>query len=70
MANLELVEVVRRLAAVFTRRQVKHALIGGMAVGLRSRSRSTMDADFIVQVPALSFPGLLEDWWPKGATST
>ena len=57
----ELYDAIRRLAVVFERRKVSHALIGGIAVGLRTRPRSTKDADFIIQVPALSFPGLLED---------
>ncbi len=61
MDELELTEAVRRLAVVFARRQVRHALIGGLAVGLRSRPRATKDADFILHVPALAFPGLLED---------
>jgi hypothetical protein len=61
MSDTELVDVVRRLAVVFARRQVRHALIGGLAVGLRSRPRATKDADFIMQVPAMAFPGLLEE---------
>ncbi len=66
MVNSDLTEVVRRLGAVFTRRNVKHALIGGLAVGLRSRPRATKDADFILHVPALSFPGLLDDLVAEG----
>lgn len=61
MAKLELAEVVRRLAVVFAQRKVRHALIGGLAVGLRSRPRATKDADFIMHVPAIAFPGLLEE---------
>jgi hypothetical protein len=61
MVDLELVDVVRRLAVIFARRQVRHALIGGLAVGLRSRPRATKDADFILHVPALAFPCLLEE---------
>jgi hypothetical protein len=68
MANTELDEVVRRLAVVFARRQVRHALIGGLAVGIRSRPRATKDADFILHVPALAFPGLLEDLANDGFT--
>lgn len=60
MAETELAEAVRRLATVFQERRVQHALIGGLAVGLRSRPRATQDADFIVSVPALALPGLLE----------
>jgi len=61
IVDSELIDVVRRLAVVFARRKVYHALIGGLAVGLRSRPRATKDADFILHVAALSFPGLLED---------
>lgn len=61
MDELELADAVRRLAVVFERRKIRYALIGGLAVGVRSRPRATKDADFILNVPALSFPGLLED---------
>lgn len=66
MVETELSEAVRRLASVFARRGVRHALIGGLAVGLLARPRSTKDADFILQVPALAFPGLLEDLVAEG----
>jgi hypothetical protein len=62
----ELAEAVRRIAIVFERRHVRHALIGGLAVGVRSRPRATKDADFIINVPALSFPGLLEELVKEG----
>lgn len=66
MAETELAQAVRTLATVFDERQVQHALIGGLAVGLRSRPRATQDADFIVSVSALDFPGLLESLAGKG----
>ncbi len=66
MDETQLTEVVRRMGVVFARRQVRHALIGGLAVGLRSRPRATKDADFILQVPAVSFPGLLEELAGEG----
>jgi hypothetical protein len=66
MPEPDLQEVVRRLVVVFKRRQVRHALIGGLAVGVRSRPRATKDADFIVHVPALSFPALLEELVSEG----
>jgi hypothetical protein len=66
MVDSELVAAVRQLAVVFARRQVRHALIGGLAVGLRSRPRATKDADFILHVPALAFPGLLEELVAEG----
>ena len=61
MTEAELLDGVYRLAVVFERRRVRHALIGGLAVGLRGQPRATKDADFILQVPALALPGLLED---------
>lgn len=66
MVDHELIEAVRRLAAAFDRRNVPYALIGGLAVGLHSRPRATKDADFIVNVPALAFPGLLEELVSEG----
>jgi hypothetical protein len=66
MVESELADAVRRLAVVFARRGVRHALIGGLAVGLLARPRSTKDADFILQVPALAFPGLLEELVAEG----
>lgn len=66
MAETELAEAVRTLASIFDERRVQHALIGGLAVGLRSRPRATQDADFIVSVPALAFPGLLESLASRG----
>jgi hypothetical protein len=66
MAEMELTQAVRTLAIVFDERQVQHALIGGLAVGLHSRPRATQDADFIVSVPALALPGLLESLASKG----
>lgn len=61
MLEEEFTNVVGKIAKVFARRKVRHAVIGGVAVGLRSRPRATKDIDLIVQVPALSFPGLLEE---------
>ncbi len=66
MAETDLVAVVGRMANVFARRHVRHALIGGLAVGLRGRPRATKDADFILQVPAVAFPGLLEELAREG----
>jgi hypothetical protein len=66
MNELELADAVRRLGVVFERRHIRHALIGGLAFGLRARPRSTKDADFILNVPALAFPGLLEELVTEG----
>src|SRR4051812_33283596 len=50
MVESQLTDAVHSLAVVFARRGVRHALIGGLAVGLLARPRSTKDADFILQV--------------------
>jgi hypothetical protein len=42
MAERLLAEVVRRMGVVFARRHVRHAQIGGLAVGLGGRERSTV----------------------------
>lgn len=66
MDELELDEAVTLVARIFERRKVRYALIGGIALGIRSRPRATYDADFILQVSALSLPGLLEDLKAEG----
>jgi hypothetical protein len=66
MDETGLVDSVRRIGVAFARRRVKHALIGGLAVGLRARPRATKDADFIVQVAAMALPGLLDDLVEEG----
>jgi hypothetical protein len=61
MVESELAEVVHRLAVIFGRLDIDHALIGGLAVSYRGQPRATKDADFILSVPALEFPSLLEE---------
>ena len=43
-------------------------LIGSIAVGFRSRPRFTKDIDFLLEVPQLKLPGLLEDLHKRGFT--
>lgn len=61
MLDNQLTQAVEDIAVAFERRSVRYALIGGLAVSVRGQMRSTQDADFIVNSPALAFPGLLED---------
>jgi hypothetical protein len=58
---LHLVDAVRHLVTVLQNRQVSYALIGGLATGLRSRLRFTNDADFLLQVPQIVLPAILEE---------
>lgn len=55
-------------AAALDRHGVRYALIGGLATGYRSRPRYTKDIDVILDVPAVSLPGLLADLRGHGFT--
>ena len=57
----ELVRAVELLSDAFARRSIRHALIGGLATSMRSRPRLTQDVDFLVDVPQLVLPALLDD---------
>src|SRR4029077_4090631 len=56
---LELVQALDRLG-------LRYALIGGIAAGYRSRPRFTQDLDFLLDVPQLALPGLLDDLRERG----
>ena len=56
---LELVQALDRLG-------LRYALIGGIAAGYRSRPRFTQDLDFLIEIPQLVLPGLLEDLKMRG----
>lgn len=64
----ELVRAVDALADAFAARSIRHALIGGLATSLRGRLRYTQDADFLIDVPQLALPGLLDDLAGRGFT--
>lgn len=55
-------------AAALERHDVRYALIGGLATGYRSRPRYTKDIDVIIDVSAVSLPGLLADLRDRGFT--
>ena len=56
---LELVEVLGR-------KGIRYALIGGVATSYRSRPRFTRDLDFILEVPQLALPALLDELHERG----
>ncbi len=64
----ELDEAVASLSEAFAARSVRHALIGGLATSIRGRYRYTQDADFLLDVPQLALPGLLDDLVARGFT--
>ncbi len=57
---------LRDLVQVFARFQVRYALIGALAAGYRSRPRFTQDLDFLVDIPQVVLPGLLEALAERG----
>jgi hypothetical protein len=64
----QLLTGLTELVAAFDRHGVRYALIGGLAVSLRSRPRSTRDIDLLLAIPQISLPGLLADLTAHGFT--
>ena len=62
----EAVRAVASLAEAFDARSVRYALIGGLAVVLRGRLWFTQDVDFLLEVPPIVLPGLLDDLVDRG----
>jgi Nucleotidyl transferase AbiEii toxin, Type IV TA system len=60
------VRAVESLAEAFDARSIRYALIGGLAFVLRGRPRFTQDADFLLDVPQIVLPGLLDDLVQRG----
>ena len=62
------VRAVESLAEAFDARSIRYALIGGLAFVLRGRPRFTQDVDFLLEVPQIVLPGLLDDLMERGFT--
>ncbi len=56
----ELRQGVASTAAALRQHRVDYALIGGLAAGYRSQARFTKDVDFLLQIPQVTLPGVLE----------
>ena len=56
------------VSAVYARQQVKYVLIGGLRIGVHGQGRATEDADFLLHIPALQRPPLLEAMAEAGCT--
>src|SRR5687768_1324126 len=57
----ELLDGALALSDALSRFQLPYALIGGLAAGYRTHPRFTRDVDFLLAVPQLTLPRLLED---------
>lgn len=64
----ELFEALERISSTFVEKSIRYALIGGFATLLRGRPRFTQDIDFILDVPQLKLPGLLDALLERGFT--
>lgn len=63
-----LTDAVTGLADVFEQQRIGYALIGGLGVAVRGNRRLTQDADFLLHVPAIQLPRLLEAMVESGCT--
>lgn len=54
------------LRQAFEKRHIKYAVIGGLALTYLGYARFTKDVDFVVHIPQLTLPGLLEELIENG----
>lgn len=64
----ELLDGALELANALNQFQLKYALIGGLAAGYRTHPRFTRDADFLLVIPQITLPALLESLVERGFT--
>jgi hypothetical protein len=56
------------MAEALGSRSIRYALIGGLAFTIRGRPRFTQDVAFLLEVPQVVLPGLLDDLVKRGFT--
>lgn len=66
ISERDLTEGLAISAEVLAAHRISYAVIGGMAAGYRSQPRFTKDLDFLLQVPQLTLPGLLDALGQRG----
>jgi hypothetical protein len=62
------VRAVESLTEAFEARSIRYALIGGLTFVLRGRPRFTQAVDFLLDVPQIVLPALLNDLIERGFT--
>lgn len=62
----ELLAGALELADALNQFQLNYALIGGLAAGYRTHARFTRDVDFLLAIPQITLPPLLEDLSKRG----
>jgi hypothetical protein len=65
----DLRRAITEATAAMERHGVAYALIGGLAASFRSQPRFTRDIDFLVKVPQLTLPPLLDSHCRSCSTS-
>lgn len=56
-----LLDTLRTVVDVLHRHSIRFAVIGGLAVTMRGRLRTTQDVDLLAAIPQLQLPGVLSD---------
>ena len=64
----DLLDALAASAEGLRARRINYAVIGGMATTFRGQPRTTKDIDFLLQVPQLQLPGLLDELTARGFT--
>ena len=60
ISEQDLIDALAKSAEALAQHRVTYALIGGMAAGYRSQPRFTKDLDFLLLVPQLVLPKVLD----------
>jgi hypothetical protein len=66
MTEQDLLDGLAAAAEGLRARRINYAVIGGMATTFRGQPRTTKDIDFLLQVPQLQLPGLLDELAARG----
>ena len=66
LLSQNLLDGLLQLVEALEERKLRYALIGGVAAGYRSYPRFTLDLDFLVEIPQIVLPGLLDDLKERG----
>jgi hypothetical protein len=64
LLNPKIVRAIRAANAAYARLGIRHALIGGLAVGVHGHPRATKDVDFLVGKEAFESAGVLVSFRP------
>jgi hypothetical protein len=64
----DLLDALAASTEALAAKRINYAVIGGMAAGIRAQPRYTKDLDFLLQIPQLQLPSLLDDLAARGFT--